>query len=100
MQRCNSTKDAAGKSPLKTLCATANLQPMLEDRPYMRNVDFGARRWIATATAFLLLLNLAVFIFLEINKAYLGWPILPYLALSNGGLAHGYIWQLITFQFL
>jgi len=73
---------------------------MLEDRPYMRQSPFEVRR---SATMALLVANIAVFL---AQCFYYGYPpaerIAPgdLLALSWNGLAHGYIWQLITFQFL
>ena len=73
---------------------------MLEDRSYMRQSPFETRR---SATLVLLLANIAVFL---VQCFYYGYPPaerIPrgdVLALSWNGLAHGYIWQLITFQFL
>jgi membrane associated rhomboid family serine protease len=54
-------------------------------------------------TLALLLVNLAVFIIVEVHVAYdpAGLArIRDYFALSNEGLAHGKIWQFFTFQFL
>jgi len=70
---------------------------MLEDRSYMRDPMFG-RNW----PAFMILMaaNVVVFALQEINRAYIDFPMERYLALSHGGLRHGYLWQLITFQFL
>lgn len=54
-------------------------------------------------TIILLILNLAVFIFIEITKAYHAdgfYNLLRHFALSTDGLAHGKIWQLVTFQFM
>lgn len=42
----------------------------------------------------------AVFILQQINDVYLRLPIYDWLALSPDGLAHGRIWQLLTYQFL
>ncbi len=53
-----------------------------------------------SATAVLIAVNLAVFVFQNINAVYLGWPVERELALSRAGLENGKIWQLFTFQFL
>jgi membrane associated rhomboid family serine protease len=55
---------------------------------------------LPSATTLLLLVNLAVFIFQNVNEVYLSWPVKPYLALSGEGLRAGRVWQLFTFQFL
>jgi membrane associated rhomboid family serine protease len=71
---------------------------MLEDRYYMRQSQFDSRR---SATMALLIVNVVAFV-LECFR-YGGSPHFPngdYLALSWEGLRHGYVWQLITFQFL
>jgi membrane associated rhomboid family serine protease len=73
---------------------------MLGDRAYMRNPSFGAQR---SATVILLIINTAVFV---LDKALLYWfspihkQLFQWLALSPDGLAHGYVWQLVTFQFM
>ena len=71
---------------------------MLDDRSYMRSPEYNPSRFISM-TNLLLGLNLLVFVLLEINKAYFRVS-LHYFALSNQGLAHGYLWQLVTFQFM
>jgi membrane associated rhomboid family serine protease len=72
---------------------------MLEDRGYMRQSPFDARR---SVTATLLIVNVAVFIlqcvidrFPSIAGYY--WYYLP---LSLSGLMHGFVWQLLTYQFM
>ena len=67
----------------------------------MRSPSFGSR---ISATMVLLLVNVAAFLF---ECAWYGYgqgglrlPHGDYLALSCDGLRQGYIWQLITFQFL
>jgi rhomboid family protein len=75
---------------------------MLEDRSYMRGSEFRTRGMIPVTIA-LLLVNLAVFVILEVHKGYQlrGLvTIYQYFALSNEGLSHGYLWQLLTYQFL
>jgi membrane associated rhomboid family serine protease len=68
---------------------------MLEDRDYMQRTP-GGFRW--SATIVLLIVNVVAFI-LQVT-------VLPhvihegYLALSLDGLKRGYVWQLLTFQFL
>jgi membrane associated rhomboid family serine protease len=71
---------------------------MIEDRYYMRQSSFDSRR---SATVLLLIANVAAFV-LECVR-YGGNPYFPpgdKLALSWFGLKHGYLWQLLTFQFL
>jgi membrane associated rhomboid family serine protease len=75
---------------------------MLDDRDYMREPGRHRTpsRW-RTATAFLLLTNAAVFLVQLLVQA--SWPrfyVVDYLGLSYAGLIHGYVWQLLTYQFL
>jgi membrane associated rhomboid family serine protease len=67
---------------------------MLEDRPYMRRSSYGPRY---SATILLLIVNVAAF-FLQ-NLTSLGFAN-RYFALSVEGLRHGWLWQLVTFQFM
>jgi membrane associated rhomboid family serine protease len=53
-----------------------------------------------SATTLLLVVNLVVFVFQNINQVYIHWPLTEYLALSRSGLEQGRVWQLFTFQFL
>lgn len=70
---------------------------MLEDRDYMRAPsNYGASRW-RTATATILIINVAVFLLESIAPRLIPSS---YLGLSWAGLRHGYIWQLLTFQFM
>ncbi|HSY18956.1 MAG TPA: rhomboid family intramembrane serine protease [Candidatus Acidoferrales bacterium] len=79
---------------------------MLDDRDYMRQPEyrdpmFSGFRW--SWTMVLIAVNLAVFVLMEINKAYNpdGFlKIFQTCALSNDGVLHGYVWQYLTFQFL
>jgi len=75
----------------------------------MRQPEFGEERWRPRLclgwswTMLLLVINLMVFVLMEITKAYNpdGFvKIIQYFALSNEGLFHGYVWQLLSFQFL
>ena len=72
---------------------------MLYDRPYMRENGSDASWW-HSATICLIVANIAVYLLQQINAVYLHWPLPQYLALSTGGIRHGYFWQLLTFQFL
>src|SRR2546423_4019570 len=70
---------------------------MLEDRFYMRRPAFGRPR---AALMSLLIVN-AVAYFVQLAAAGLSkFPINEYFALSVEGLRHGYVWQLLTFQFM
>jgi len=71
---------------------------MLEDRDYMRQPDFGRRMsW----TVVLLIVNAVVFVF---ECLALGYP--PHFSSGNGfalsleGLKSGFVWQLLTYQFM
>jgi len=70
---------------------------MLFDRDYMREPMGRPSLW-NTLTARLLLLNAAVFFAQVFTARRFDWD--GYLGLSYAGLHHGYVWQLITFQFL
>lgn len=70
---------------------------MLEDRFYMRGKEPRLRM---PFTILLMILVTIAFAFQQINQVYLGWNIYPYLALGVEGLRQGWVWQLITFQFL
>lgn len=72
---------------------------MLEDRSYMRGPEFRTHSGIPT-TILLIAVTLAVFILQEVNAAYGDFPVMKYFALSTDGLTHGFVWQLLTFQFL
>ena len=69
---------------------------MLEDRPYMRRPSF-APRW--SITLLLVIANAAAFI-LQNLLATAAPQIILNSGLSVNGLSHGYVWQLITFQFM
>src|ERR1051326_7121887 len=68
---------------------------MLENRDYMR---LTPDRRTMSATVALLVINLAVFV-LQLTALP---RIIPegYLVLSLDGLRHGFVWQLLSFQFL
>jgi membrane associated rhomboid family serine protease len=71
---------------------------MLEDRYYMRQSSFDSRR---SATMMLLIVNVVAFVVECVRYGYPPhFPPGDYLALSWLGLKHGYLWQLLSFQFL
>lgn len=47
-----------------------------------------------------MVLFVAAFVLQAVDSVYSHFGIWNYLALSSEGLSHGYVWQLITFQFL
>ncbi|HMO64071.1 MAG TPA: rhomboid family intramembrane serine protease, partial [Verrucomicrobiota bacterium] len=70
---------------------------MLDDRGYMRE---GGGRWRWTATSVLMTVSVAVFALQSINAVYLHTRAESWFALTTHGLRHGWVWQLVTFQFL
>jgi membrane associated rhomboid family serine protease len=76
----------------------------LYDRDYMRDDDSGyrpgrrARPWSPTIA--LLVVLVVVFLCQWLVPILTGRWLDPYFALSLDGIKHGFIWQLITFQFL
>ncbi len=73
---------------------------MLDDRSYMRNSEYRSP-W--SIWLILILVNTSVFaadlIGQIVNRSGMA-QLNGYLALSVGGVSHGWIWQLLTFQFL
>ena len=53
-----------------------------------------------SATLVLLIVNVLVFLGQLVVERFTRFPILSYLALSVEGLRHGFVWQLLTYQFL
>ncbi|MBO4545570.1 MAG: rhomboid family intramembrane serine protease [Verrucomicrobia bacterium] len=76
---------------------------MLGDRDYMRpQPPRGRRVWKArelSAVHLLLAINIGVFVCDAVLRSQ-GIDLWDYLALSLDGLKHGYIWQILTFQFM
>ena len=72
---------------------------MLEDRDYMRQPEYGRRMSLTVA---LIIVNAVVFVFelLVSRQAHSLAVEDHYFALSVEGLKHGYVWQLLTFQFM
>jgi len=95
---------------------------MLDDRDYMRQPEYNEPRWTPRLrfqwswTVILLMSYAAVFVVGLIAQKFFpnnnffqghavltkdGWELVPgYLPLSVEGLKQGYVWQLVTYQFL
>lgn len=73
---------------------------MLEDRDYMREPAYHQPR--VSFTVVLLIVNAVVFLVqLAASSSLRGEDIADtYFALSPNGLTHGFVWQLLTFQFM
>ena len=71
---------------------------MLEDRSYMQRESWRPRWW--SFTVWLMIANVLVFACQEILNVYSRFDLYRFFALGNAGLSHGYLWQLLTFQFL
>jgi membrane associated rhomboid family serine protease len=70
---------------------------MLDNRDYMRAPEYQPHHW-RTVTATLLIINLAVFLVQMLAPR--SFALDDYFGLSYAGLRRGYLWQLLTFQFL
>ncbi len=70
---------------------------MLSDRDYMREPD---DRPAMSMTVRLMIALVAVFAAVQINAVYGRPEWTGYLPLSLGGIQRGFLWQLVTFQFL
>jgi membrane associated rhomboid family serine protease len=77
---------------------------MLEDRQYMRRPPMQLR---FSATLLLVIINVAVFVFQSLLMRFPSkFPLrldewyFRYLPLSLEGLEHGYVWQLVSYQFM
>jgi membrane associated rhomboid family serine protease len=70
---------------------------MLEDRDYMREQSRGIIWSITTTLTVILVL---VYALQCINDVYVHTPVESWLALTPMCFEHGWVWQLITFQFL
>lgn len=85
-----------GKKPVENSAVRGYFHgDMLDDRDYMRQSS-GRLHWSAT-TALLVSLVIAFVISMYILPANF---VDRYLVLSLPGIRHGYIWELVTFQFL
>jgi membrane associated rhomboid family serine protease len=70
---------------------------MLEDRYYMRRPGFKFR-W--SATMVLVMVNVVAFIVQSAVERFSNIPTNEWFALSVEGLRHGFVWQLLTYQFM
>jgi membrane associated rhomboid family serine protease len=72
---------------------------MLEDRDYMRQPEYGRR---ASLTVALIVVNVLVYFFELLVSGYSHSLFIEnrYFALSVEGLKSGFVWQLLTFQFM
>jgi len=74
---------------------------MLENRDYMRgDPDGGTLRFHAPASIVLMIVLVAVYALQCINDVYFHTNAEYWLALTRVGVQSGYLWQLLTFQFL
>ena len=69
----------------------------LADRHYMRD-DWNRPR--LSASIVVMIVVVVAFVLQQINHAYIKSPVEFDLLLSSDGLKQGYIWQLLTFQFM
>ncbi|HOC54328.1 MAG TPA: rhomboid family intramembrane serine protease [Verrucomicrobiota bacterium] len=70
---------------------------MLEDRHYMRQPWF---RGPGSATVVLLVVNVVAFVLQNLVYRFSSFPVNACFALSVEGLRHGFVWQLLTYQFM
>lgn len=69
----------------------------------MRQGGYHRPMQVLSLTTLLIVVNLIVFVWEEVAIAYFpggASNTFNYFALSNDGIAHGFIWQYLTFQFL
>src|SRR5688572_30864838 len=71
---------------------------MLEDRHYMRS-ESSRTPW-RDASMTLIIVSTVIFVIQSIVEFYTRFPIAEYLYLSLPGVARGFLWQFITYQFL
>ena len=53
-----------------------------------------------SATVVLLVVNVVAFILQNVLYRFSTFPVDGWFALSVGGLKHGFVWQLLTYQFM
>ncbi len=70
---------------------------MLDDRPYMRSPSFGSQR---SATFHLIVITVICFVVQSIVQYYTRFDVVHFLGLRLPTLLRGWVWQLLTFQFL
>jgi membrane associated rhomboid family serine protease len=85
---------------LKTRRLAIKFSPMLEDRDYMRQPAYYEPRMSFTVA--LLIANAIVFLVQLAASTFSTGPLIEYhyFALSLAGLKSGYVWQLLTYQFM
>ena len=91
-----SFRPAVEKSPFRDYVDA----DMLEDRYYMRGTPFQPRR---SATLVLVIANAVIFLMQEALFRFapeVAATFYGYLPLSLKGLEHGFVWQLLSYQFL
>lgn len=74
---------------------------MLADRSYMRRSPFDSSP--RSVTVILIAVNIAIYVLQLLLGGFTGSGgrfVNDYLALSKSGITQGYVWQLLTFQFL
>ena len=73
---------------------------MLDTRDYMRQADEGDHWWLRHPAWLQIIAALVVvFVLDQMNAVYFRIPYQQWLYLTPQALRHGYVWQLITFQF-
>src|SRR5579863_7111814 len=75
---------------------------MLDDRHYMRP-DYrpaGGGRFHASVTTVMMITLVVVFAVQQMDMAYGRAALMRWLALQPSDIAHGHVWELVTFQFL
>ena len=90
--------------PLKNLLRSARFAAVvLDDRYYMRRETPSFWAWTASPTLVLIAINLAIYLLQSVLFTYsrsAQYFVETYLTLSGKGLQTGFVWQLMTFQFL
>jgi rhomboid family protein len=72
---------------------------MLENRDYMRSSSPGRFGGMSPSVTLMVVLTV-IFALQCVNDVYFGLPAEEWLALTPYALSKGYVWQLLTFQFL
>ncbi len=70
---------------------------MLDDRYYMRSPSFGP---VWSATKVILVANVAIFVVQAFLERWSSVPVKDYFYLSTVGISQGFVFQLVTYQFL
>jgi membrane associated rhomboid family serine protease len=93
-------KERHPNTPLIIAAPTSRFCRMIEDRDYMRSpISAPNPGWSATVAV--LVVNAAVFILqLFLVRSRSSFPFELYFGLSLEGIRHGFVWQLLSYQFL